>query len=158
MATERETDSCGTQVVPGWNKPKRNARPQGAEKTKSNGGAPLRVEALLLVVVPAWPWTPAAEPPPLPLLGPSFSTFSKHLLRLRLWRTEFFQPAGAVRKYGKCSLRKIHRQVIFLSSIDDPGPADRGTRKSISTAVSNYLWGPTSLLELGGSLIYPPLF
>lgn len=25
-----------------------------------------------------------------------FSTFSKHLLRERLWRTEFFQPSGAV--------------------------------------------------------------
>lgn len=25
-----------------------------------------------------------------------FSTFSKHLLRDRLWRTEFFQPSGAV--------------------------------------------------------------
>ena len=27
-----------------------------------------------------------------------FSIFSKHLFRLRLWRTEFFQPAGAVLK------------------------------------------------------------
>ena len=38
----------------------------------------------------------------LPVTG--FSIFSKHLLRLRLCRTEFFQPLGAVLKYGKCSL------------------------------------------------------
>lgn len=43
---------------------------------------------------------------PLGLVEPSFSTFSKHLFKLKLWRTEFFQPAGAVRKYGKCSLEK----------------------------------------------------
>lgn len=29
-----------------------------------------------------------------------FSTFSKHLLRDRLWRTEFFQPSGAVCRSG----------------------------------------------------------
>ncbi len=27
-----------------------------------------------------------------------FSIFSKHLFRLKLWRTEFFHPAGAVLK------------------------------------------------------------
>ena len=58
---------------------------------------PLRVEELLVGVDPTAPFV---------LVAPIFSTFSKHLFKLKLWRTEFFQPAGAVRKYGKCSLRR----------------------------------------------------
>uniref|UniRef100_A0A147BDL5 Putative secreted protein n=1 Tax=Ixodes ricinus TaxID=34613 RepID=A0A147BDL5_IXORI len=38
---------------------------------------------------------------------PGFSIFSKHLFRDRLCRTEFFQPLGAVRKYGKFSVMKL---------------------------------------------------
>ena len=42
-----------------------------------------------------------AQRQPLRWLVPfvaGFSIFSKHLFRLRLWRTEFFQPVGAVLK------------------------------------------------------------
>lgn len=35
-----------------------------------------------------------------PLTG-ALSTFLKHLFRLRLCLTEFFQPVGAFMKYGK---------------------------------------------------------
>lgn len=42
-----------------------------------------------------------------------FSIFSKHLFRLRLCRTEFFQPAGAVLKYGKCSLENEEGKILF---------------------------------------------
>ncbi len=46
-----------------------------------------------------------------------FSIFSKHLFRLRLWRTEFFQPVGAVLKYGKFSLEKTELIISFLRNV-----------------------------------------
>lgn len=44
----------------------------------------------------------------------AFSTFLKHLLRDRLWRTLFFHPVGAFLKQGKCS--NIHAQISFTGS------------------------------------------
>lgn len=44
---------------------------------------------------------PFRQPPP----APPFSIFSKHLFKDKLCLTEFFQPAGADLKYGKCSLK-----------------------------------------------------
>ena len=66
-----------------------------SKKKQRDGKVPLRVDELLLGVDPTLD----------ELIVPTFSTFSKHLFKLRLWRTEFFQPAGAVLKYGKCSLK-----------------------------------------------------
>lgn len=43
-------------------------------------------------------------------LPDGFSIFSKHLFRLKLWRTEFFHPFGAVLKYGKCSLQEWNHE------------------------------------------------
>lgn len=77
-----------------------------------------------------------------------FSTFSKHLLRDRLWRTEFFQPSGAV-----CQSRA--RQEFRLGSGSRKTPlcicpaAHSGARPPQHPA---YAWYPPVLGRVGRKL------